>query len=474
MKLIKNYLYNVGYQLFTMLLPIITVPYISRVLGREGMGINAYTDSIIQYFLLFGSIGINMYGNRAVAYVRDKKEKLSRLFWELLFIRIICLSISYTVFIFFMMYVNRYQVYYFYQSLGLLAAMLDISWFFMGLEEFKKTVTRNTVIKFLSLIAVFTLVKDKNDLGIYILILGASSLLGNLTLWVSLKKYISKPLFLQLNLRQHLLPTIGLFIPQIATQIYLVLNKTMLGIFSDISSVGEYENANKMIKIILAIVTATGTVMLPRVANAHANKQKSQIHQYLFTSFDFVSAICFPLAFGLMAIAPKFTVWFLGSEFKETSNLIIIMSQIIIWIGWSNVLGTQYLLPTNQTKYFTISVVCGALFNFLANILFIEYWGVVGAAYATVISEILVTFVQFYYVRQDFALKSLLAGTWKYLFSSILMFAIVRWLHSMMAGNLISFLMEIICGVGIYFFLLFVLKASIMTQLKKIRSTIRY
>jgi O-antigen/teichoic acid export membrane protein len=474
MKLIKNYLYNVGYQLFAMILPIITVPYVSRVLGREGMGISAYTDSIIQYFLLFGSIGINLYGNRAVAYVRDKKEKLSQLFWELLFIRVICLSISYAAFILFMMYVNRYRIYYFYQSLGLLAAMLDISWFFMGLEEFKKTVTRNTVIKFFSLIAVFTLVKDKNDLGIYILILGASSFLGNLTLWLSLKNYISKPLFLQLDLRKHLLPTIGLFIPQIATQIYLVLNKTMLGVFSDITSVGEYENANKIIKIILAIVTATGTVMLPRVANAHANKQKSQIHQYLFASFDFVSSICFPLAFGLMAIAPKFTVWFLGSEFKETSSLIVIMSQIIIWIGWSNVLGTQYLLPTNQTKYYTISVVCGAIFNLFANIIFIERWGAAGAAYATVVSEILVTLVQFYYVRHDFELKHLLAESWKYFFSSSAMFFIVRWLHNILAGNLLSFLIEFILGAAIYFILLFALKAPVIVQLKKLKSTIHY
>ncbi|WEV60775.1 flippase [Streptococcaceae bacterium ESL0729] len=467
MKLIKNYLYNIGYQIFILIIPLVTVPYIARVLGAEGVGINAFTNSIIQYFILFGSIGVNLYGNRTIAYNRDNKEKLSQSFWEITFLRFICIFVSYVCFLIFLGLVSNFKVYYFYQSLLIIAAAFDISWFFMGIEDFKKTVLRNILVKLLSLAAIFAFVRTSHDTAAYILILSLSTLLGNLTLWPYIRKMVYPPNFKEMNLRVHLSPSISLFIPQIATQVYLVLNKTMLGLVTGVESSGYYENTDKIVKIVLAVVTATGTVMLPRVANTFARGQKDEVKRYLYTSFDFVSAICFPMSLGLAAIAPKFSIWFLTEDFAIVGKLLPILSLIVIFIGWSNVLGTQYLLPTNQTKYFTISVVSGAFVNLLLNFIMINLWGVYGAVVATVLSEIIVTLVQLYYVRYTLNIAYLFKGTWKYVLASTAMMFMVRFMNDIMPGKAFYFMIQVFLGIVIYVLLVVILRAPIIQEAKK-------
>lgn len=467
MKIIKNYLYNVGYQVFVIFIPLATVPYISRVLGSEGVGMNAYTNSIIQYFILFGSIGINLYGNRTIAYSRDDKETLSQIFWEIALLRMMCIVVSYVLFVIFLFYFSRYRVFYLYQSLLIIAAAFDISWFFMGIEDFKKTVLRNLYIKVVSLVAIFVFVKTKRDIGSYILIVSLSTLLGNLTLWPYLKTLITFPKNTNLNIKRHILPSISLFVPQIATQIYLVLNKTMLGSMVGVQSAGYYENSDKIVKIILAIVTATGTVMLPRIANTFAKGNMEKVKAYLYQSFDFVSCISIPMAFGLFAIAPKFSIWFLGKDFAVTGTLISILSFVILLIGWSNVLGTQFLLPTNQTKYFTVSVFMGAVVNIALNIPLIWYFGSIGAVAATVISELAVTGTQLYYVRKTVDLALLFKGVWKYLLPGALMGLIVRKMNGAFPGAPQFFFLEILTGAGLYCLSLFLLKAPIIEYGKK-------
>ncbi|KAF0800919.1 oligosaccharide flippase family protein, partial [Pediococcus acidilactici] len=283
MKIVKNFLFNVSYQVFILLVPLVTTPYISRVLGSEGVGINAYTNSIIQYFILFGTIGINTYGNRQIAYSRGNNEDVSQDFWEISILRFITIGISYAVFLVYLSMVHEYHTYFFAQSFQIIAAALDISWFFMGLENFKITVIRNFIIKIISLICIFTMVKNQNDLGIYILILSLSLLFGNLSLWGYLKRYVRRPRFDRLRLLKHIRPSIALFIPQVAIQIYLVLNKTMLGSISGVRSAGYFEYSDRIVKIVLAIVTSIGTVMLPRMASIYANKDYKKLKEYMLS-----------------------------------------------------------------------------------------------------------------------------------------------------------------------------------------------
>lgn len=471
MKLAKNYAYNVLYQVFILIVPLITVPYVSRVLGVTGVGINAYTNSIIQYFILFGSIGISLYGNRTIAYYRDNKKEMSKLFWEISILRAITILLAYICFCIFLFFTDTFKTYFLYQSILIIAAAFDISWFFMGIEDFKKTVLRNIVIRVVSIVMIFMFVKSKDDLGLYILILAISQLLGNLSLWPHLKNNLVSVKGQKLEIKKHISLSVALFIPQIAIQIYLVLNKTMLGKMTSVEAAGIFENSDKIIKMILAVVTASGTVLLPRVSNMYKNGKKNEVLDLLYKSFDFSSFISIPMMFGIMAIAPKFSIWFFGEEFSETGLIIQVLSPIIVWIAWSNVIGNQYLLPTNKLKLYTSSVTFGALANLIFNIVLIPKLGVLGTAISTVIAEVLVTLIQIYYVKLDLKISKLMKSLIKYIFSGTVMFIVVLLMNSYMNFSIVTLFVQIITGVIVYLFSNIVLKSSMINFIleKKLR-----
>ncbi|MFV0982662.1 flippase [Latilactobacillus sakei] len=467
MKIIKNYLYNVFYQVFVLLVPLVTMPYIARVLGPTGVGISSFTNSNTQYFILIGSIGVSLYGNRQIAYYRDNRRKTSQIFWEVFLMRIVTIIGALIAFFIFLGLTNEYKQAYLMQSILIVAAAVDISWFFMGFENFKVTVLRNIIVKVISLICIFIFVKDKGDLNIYIGILALSQLIGNITLFPYLKNYINMPNWRELRIWRHFRPTLILFVPQIATQVYLILNKTMVGKMISVEAAGFYDNSDKIIKMVLAIVTATGTVMLPRVANTFAKGDHEQVKKYLYQSFDFVSAIAIPMMFGIAAIAPKFATIFFGKAFAPVGLLMMIESVVIPIIAWGSVLGVQYLLPTGRNREFTISVVLGAIVNIIVNIPFILWMGIPGAMIATVLSELSVTGYQFYILRNELDLKQMMKEIWKYLLAGFLMFIVILWSVLSFKFNIFILLIEVIIGILIYFGVLVLTKPKLLNYVKR-------
>lgn len=468
MRVVKNYLYNALYQIFILLIPLVTTPYLARVLGPRGVGVNSYTNSIIQYFIVFGSIGVDLYGNRQVAFVRNDKGKLTQTFYEIFLMRIITIVLAYVAFWIFLEFSGQYRLYYLAQSVSLIAAAFDISWFFMGVENFHVTVMRNIVVKILTLISIFTFVKSYSDLGIYILILSISLLLGNLTLFPSLKNYLVKIDFHKLNIWQHLLPSLVLFLPQIAMQIYGVLNKTMLGIMVSVQATGYFDQSDKMVKMALAIVTATGTVMLPHVANSFAKGEVEKTRYYLYRSFQFCSAIAIPIMFGLMAVTAKFVTLFFTKRFLPVIPIMLIESVVILLIAWSNVLGIQYLIPTKQMKSYTVSIIFGAIVNILFNIPLIIKWGAVGATVATVLSELSITLYQLFLVRKQIIYHELFFDWYKYLLSGLFMFEVVFELDKILPITWKSLILEVFIGMIIYTLLLILFKARIIDDAKSL------
>ncbi|KAF0507035.1 flippase [Pediococcus pentosaceus] len=466
MQVIKNYLYNASYQVFILLIPLITTPYLARVLGPTGVGINAYTNSIIQYFILFGSIGVNLYGNRQIAFVRDDRDKMTKTFYEIFLMRIMTITLAYAAFLIFLLLNGSYHVYYLAQSISIIAAAFDISWFFMGVENFGVTVLRNFVVKIITLISIFTFVKSFDDLYIYIMILSLSLLIGNMTLFPNLRRYIGKVNFKNLKIWQHLKPSMVLFIPQIATQIYLVVNKTMLGSMTSVQSAGYFDQSDKMIKMILAIVTATGTVMLPHVANAFMKGEVEKTKQFLYNSFSFVTALSVPMMFGIAAVAQKFVPLFFTHKFLAVTPLMMIEAVVILLIAWSNALGTQYLLPTNQNSAFTKSVVLGAVVNIVVNIPLIMLWGALGATLSTVLSEVAVTGYQLYVLRRQVNYRSLFMDTEKYLLAGVVMFIAIFILDEKLVDSWSMLIIEVVVGILIYAILLIIMKAKIIKDAK--------
>ena len=272
--IVRNYMYNLVYQILILILPLITTPYLSRVLGAEGIGIYGYTYSIVTYFVLFGSLGIALYGQREIAYVQDNPIKRKKVFLELILFRFATLAVAILVYCFIFLRGGQYHQYYFILLIELIAAGFDISWFFQGIEEFKKTVFRNVLVRVVSVTLVFVIVKTAEDLWKYILIYSVADLLGNLLLWIYLPKYLKGGKVGKLNLRIHMIPLLMLFIPQITTKVYNLLDTTMLGaIVPNKEETGYYEQAQKVIRLLITVVTSLGIVMIPRVANIYANRR---------------------------------------------------------------------------------------------------------------------------------------------------------------------------------------------------------
>lgn len=461
----KNYIYNLIYQILIIILPLITTPYISRVLGADGVGIYGYTLSIATYFVLFGSLGIAMYGQREIAYCRDDLDKRSKNFWEIFILRLFTMSISIIAFIIIFLNRNDYSIYYRILILELIANVLDISFFFQGLEEFKKTVTRNLILKIVSVICIFIFIKQSSDLWLYILIYTLSNVFGNLSLWIYLPEYIRKVKIKELEIKKHLKPTITLFIPQVAMQIYLVLDKTMLGKFlGDMTEVGNYEQSQKIVKLTLSIITALGTVVAPRIANIISNGEKEKISEYLENSFTFVWFLGLPIMFGLMAISTSLTTWFLGVGYEESSILIKIGSLLILAIGLNNVTGIQYLIPAKKQNEYTKSVIIAAIINFALNCILIHKFKAVGAIVASVIAEFSIVFIQLYDVRKDFDLKIVVKNSYKFIISSIIMFIPTFIIGYKLAPTVKTTIIQISVGIIIYFIVLIILKEKYVYQ----------
>jgi O-antigen/teichoic acid export membrane protein len=462
----KNYLYNLFYQILVIVMPLITTPYLSRVLGAEAIGIYSYTLSIATYFILFGTLGISLYGQREIAYVQEDDKKRSITFWEILFLKIITMTIS--IFIFWVTYGmhGQYKIYYRILVIELISQCIDISWFFQGIEEFKKTVIRNSIVKLIFAICIFMFVKSPNDLIKYIVIIAGANLFGNMSLWIYIPKYIQKVAIKDLHVFKHLKPTILLFIPQIAVQIYTVLDRTMLGIIiEDKSEVGFYEQAQKVVKLLLTLITSLGTVMVPRMASTFAKGDKEQLKKYMYSSFSFVFFLAFPIMAGLILISGEFVPIFFGQGYEKVAVLINVIVPITLFIGLSNIIGTQYLLPTKRQTEFSISVIVGAIVNFILNIIVIKKYASIGASITTVIAEFLVTAVQFYFVRKEIDIKTVLRLSKNNIIATVIMFGIVYITTKVLTlHGIYSIIIQITEGCIIYGIILILLKDSFVND----------
>lgn len=473
MKVLKNFLYNVSYQLLVIILPLITVPYVSNILGAEGIGNYAFTYANMQYFVIFGMVGITLYGNRQIAYVRENKENLKNTFYSIYTLQLITTTISFVLYLIFTLVFNNgdYKWLYIVQGINIIASIADISWLFMGLEQFKKTVVRNTIVKLVSLASIFIFVKSSDDTVIYALIIALSSFIGNLTFWLYIPKIIGFKNIKILELTLHLKSSLALFIPQLAIQIYLLLDRTMLGIITDTVQVGYYENSQKIVKIVLTIATAIGTVMMPKIANTVASGDMKKVKYYIKNSFFFVSALSIPLMFGLMGVAPELSPWFFGNNFVGIEKLIIISSLIILAISWSNVLGMQLLVPLNKTKEFTISVTSGAIINFILNLVLIKKFGAIGSCISTIIAEFTVTSVQFYLIKDFIKAKELIKPVVLFIPASIVMYIFVRIIGDFKGAGILTNIVQGMVGVISYFIIIeglyrILKKQSIITYMK--------
>lgn len=470
----SNYIYNLLFQILTLVFPIIITPYLSRTLGVERIGVFSYTFSIITYFILISSLSINLYGQREIGYLQDDKDNRSKLFFELIDVRIITTLVGLVTYLFFVIIVHEYKQLYWLWIIELVASLFDISWYFRGTEQFKKIILRNLIIKVLSCISIFIFVKTENDLNTYILIYGLTTFIGNISLWFYLPTNINFKYSLVNNfskIKVHLKSLFILFIPQIATTVYTMLDKLMIGVIvHDKSEVGYYEQSQKIIYFLLTILTSLGTVLMPRISFYFSQNKIDKIKESIIKSYNFVFMIGIPLMCGAILISKYFIPIYLGNGYEKSILLMQILSPIILIVGLSNVSGIQILIPLKKQKQYNISIISGALINFILNIFFIKFFTSLGAAIATVIAEFIILTIQHFFVKNIIDLKSIFKGAYKYLIVSIFMFITCCLVEKFIKfSNVIMLIIIPLIGTSIYFILLLIFKDNyIMTFLKKL------
>lgn len=450
----KNFLLNIAYQILVLIIPLITMPYVSRILGVEGIGIYSYTYSVVYYFMIFAMLGLNNYGNRTIAKCRDNKEQLSKTFKEIYFMQLFTSISMIFIYIFYILVFNhKYPLIAFIQCLNLISCAFDINWFFFGLEEFKLTITRNTVVKIVSLVLIFLFVKKNTDVDVYALILAGSTLVSQLLLFPFLRKYIDKKKVSLFDIKKHIKPCILLFLPVIAVTVYKMMDKTMLGAIANVNEVGFYESAEKIINVPNAIIAALGTVMLPRMANIYSKGQIKEATKMIDYSIKLMMFLAFAMTFGMMAISHDFTLIFFGKEFAKTGLLMIILSLTILFLSWGNVLRTQYLIPKEKDNVYIISAFIGALINFVFNLIFIPKFKSIGACIGTIAAEFFVMFYQTYKIRKELPIKKYIKDILPFFGRSILMFIVLLIIGNISIQIPIKLVLQLVVSILVYFLL---------------------
>lgn len=383
------------------------------------------------------------------------------IFWETKLLSLLSTFVCIIVYCCFIIFQRENRVIYLILGINILNVAFDVTWFFQGMEEFKKIVIRNIIIKIIDVAFIFLFVKNKSDLPIYVFGIVFFLCIGNISLWGYLTRYIEKPVFCELKPFRNIKIIWSLFIPTIAIQIYTVLDKTMIGLLVEGSfENGYYEQAMKISRMALTLVTALGSVMIPRIGYHFGKGDKEKIEFYMYRGYSFVWFLGIPLCFGLIGISNNFVPWFFGPGYEKVASLLKISSFLIIAIGINNVTGMQYLIPTKRQNVFTFTVLIGAVTNFILNLFLIRYYKSYGAVIGSVIAETVIALVQLYIVKDELNFINILCLGRKNAIAGISMGIYLFVLRVYIPSRPLWTIILIVTGAILYILLLVVLKDS--------------
>ena len=466
MKVIKNYLYNLSYQILTIILPIITVPYVTRIFTSEDLGNYVFYSSIVNYFSLFAMLGVAVYGTKQIAAASD----VSSTFWNIYAIQLIASLLSLIAYVIAVISIPSMSgIIPIILGVVLFSKMIDISWLFAGKEDFKKITLRNTVVKLSGVVSIFTLVKSSEDLYLYVFLIVIFDFLGQFVMWVPAKKFIKRPYFNKKVIKKNLHPIVLLFLPQVAISLYVILDKTLLGILGSYSDVGIYEQGQRLTSILITVVSSLGAVMLPRVAYLLSERKEKEAQNMIRFSFILYNLIIFPMILGLIAINEVFVKLFLGENFQDVKYVLYIIVFNLMFIGWTNILGYQVLVARNKNKEFMLSTTIPAFVSVAVNTAIIPIFGYIGASMTAVLVEILAFAIQWYYSR-NIINKNLLFNKdlAKIILSSLVMFGAVMFCKMTLGfDGIVGLVIYLAVGGISYLVMVFILKIVNIREMRE-------
>ena len=398
----KNFLLSSAYQLLTVLTPIVTTPFLARVIGAGGNGEFAFTQSVANYFVLFTVLGMSSYGVRTVAECGDDRARRSEAFWGAFAMN--CVT-GVVVLAFYAAFVlvspGEYRLLYLVWGLWVAGSALDVSWLFFGVQEFAVPTARNFATKIASVACILLFVRGPQDVWIYAFSVAGASFANSVLIWPFVRCHVDLVRPTWKSMTRHLRPNLTLFVPVVAISFYAVLDKVMLGTLSTMDQAGYYDYAEKVSKMPMALITALGSAVLPRMTEIMAAGRMGEGKALVGTTIWFMEVCALALCFGIVGVAPSFCPLFFGEGFDKCVPVVSFLAFVIPAICATNVIGNQYLLPCHRDRDYTVSVSVGASVNVVVNILLIPRLGAMGAAVGTVACEFVVLAVQVWMVRGD-------------------------------------------------------------------------
>ena len=461
----KNYIYNLIYQIISFLTPLITAPYLARTLGASAIGYYSFVSSVVIYFLVIASLGTHTVGQREIAYCQNDIQKRTSVFYDIVILRFM-LSLIITLIYIIFIYTNNKPLIYYTQILCLTNIAFDFSWFFRGLEEFRWIVISQIITKVATIMYILMFIKKPDDVIFYSFIPQLFCFICYIAYIPGIIKRIDINIHYVSNPLKYLKDSIVLFIPYIATTINSYFDKIMIGVY-DATKLqnGYYEEATKVVSILLLIVTILGNTLMPRISALYNENKIDIIEQYMIKSYRYTLMISLPMAFGLVSVASNFVPWFFGNEFLPSIQIVTILAFTIILIGISYLTGFQYLIGTGKQNIYTIIVTIGAILNIVLNLVLIPRYYAVGAAIATVLSEFFVTFTEMLYVGKSINLVVVFSSVKMYVFASLLMFAITFTMGKVLIPSPINSFFIFLVGSLIYVLILLVFKDELLCNI---------
>ena len=463
----KNIAISTLYQILIIILPLITAPYIARVLGPDQSGVYDYTNSIMTYFAMFAALGTASYGVREIARVRDDAAMRSKLFWEIELMTVMTSTVCIIAWFIFIAITPHYKVIYLVLTMGLLSTMFDISWFFAGMEQFKYTVTKNAACKLIGVILMFLFVKKEEDLLLYIIIMISSTMIGNLSMWLYVPRFVEKVDFRTLTFRKHFHETLIYFVPTVATSIYTVLDRTLIGVITkNKAENGFYHYAMQIVNMMKALTFSSLNMVLgSRLSFLFAEKKYDEIKEKIADSTNYILFMGYGICFGVIGVAKRFVPVFLGPGYDRVATMLILMSPIVIIIGISNCLGSQYYTPAGYRKLSAKYIIIGAVVNLLLNLLLIpKYWGY-GAITASLIAESVITILYMKNCNGYLRVETIIKDSWKKIIAGVVMLIVIRALDGIISSDILALLVEVAVGFTVYCAVIVLLRDSFMTDL---------
>lgn len=471
-----NAVFNVFRKLMTLIFPLITFPYSSRILLPDGIGKVAFARSFVEYFITIATLGIYTYGIREAAKVRDDRLQLSKLSREILTINLVSTVIAYLLLFISMACIPKLEAYrplLIIISAKILFTSLGLEWLYGGMEDYKYITVRAFIFQIISVILLFAFVRRTEDYLIYASIAVISNVGSHICNWIHSKKYIDLFVRTKLELKKHIKPIIILFAMAEVTKIYQVLDVTMLGFLCGDWDVGIYTSATKINRIIINLITAIGVVVLPRLAYFIKNGDTKKFQELVYKNFDIFFLLAVPSAIGLSLVGKAAILAFSGENFMAAVPVMRIMNTIIVISGIGSVVGTQTFIPMGKEKLVLYSLLLGSIANIALNFLLIPRYQALGAAVATVGSQIVLVGTELFWCRKIVDLRKVVNYFLLYLGNSLVMAVGVFVCVQLIPGLWTSTIIAVCVGIAIYGLLLIAEKNRfLMDFIKVIRAKI--